>query len=273
MLDFRVMDAVRLRFTEHDRDDRALSLGVHGISRRAPGVLELVEGDAQSPVRLCVDRRGVWLNVDDAAAGVHVNGREVRRMAMLRVGDAIYVDGVELRLVSSRPVTLPPGFDEPAAAEDGPDLRVVLRGVGGRFHGRCFTLERPRLVGRHADADIRIDDPSFADRHARLELVGEQVVLRDLGSAEGSLVNGEPVRDALLEAGDQVVFDGHHRFVVEAPRRRPRRGGPEDTDEAVDAEDATLAPAGGRVSRLPWLLLAAVLIAGLLAALLLFGSG
>jgi len=268
------MDAVRLRFADQDRDDRPLSIGVHGIGRRAPGVVDLVEGDGQSAVRLCVDRRGVWLNVDDDAAGVHVNGREVRRMAMLRVGDAIYVDGAELRLVSSRPVQAPRGLDADPAADEVPNLRVVLRGVGGRFHGRCFTLEQPRLVGRHPEADIRIDDPSFADRHARLELVGEQVVLRDLGSAEGSLVNGEAVRDAVLESGDQIVFDGQHRFVVEAPRRRPR--GPEaGAPTEVSLPKAAPVAVRGRdhVSRLPWLLLAALGIAALLAALLLFGSG
>src|SRR5690606_32943806 len=168
---------------------------------------------------------------------------QVRRMAMLRVGDAIYVDGTELRLVSATPVQLPPDDVPPAAGDGMPDLRVVLRGVGGRYHGRCFTLERPRLVGRHSDADIRIDDPAFADRHARLELVGEQVVLRDLGSAEGSLVNGEAARDALLSAGDQVVFDGHHRFVVEAPQRRPRAAEAGLQGQAGPAPEAAPGPA------------------------------
>lgn len=268
------MDAVKLRFADQDRADLPLSIGVHGIGRRASGAVDLVQGDGQSPVRLCVDRRGVWLNVDEGAAGVHVNGRSVRRMAMLRVGDAIYVDGVELRLVSSVPVQALRDLAPEAPADEVPNLRVVLRGVGGRFHGRCFTLEHPRLVGRHPDADIRIDDPAFADRHARLELIGEQVVLRDLGSAEGSLVNGEAVRDAVLESGDQVVFDGHHRFVVEAPRRKSRA-----VPSVTTAELATQAPGIAqprdrtRVSRLPWLLLAALVIAALLAALLLFGSG
>src|SRR3546814_6524338 len=91
------------------------------------------------------------------------------------------------------------------------------------YHGRSFTLEQPRLVGRSSDADIRIDDPSFADRHARLDLLGDDIILRDLGSAEGTLVNGEPMRDALLRPGDQVVFDAHHRFVVEAPMRGDRQ--------------------------------------------------
>lgn len=263
------MESVRLRIASL-AEDRPLPAGVHGIVRPAPGRVEVVEGGA-SQLRLCVDRRGIWLNVDDGAPGVHVNGRQVRRMAMLRAGDAIYVDGVELRLVSDAPAQPPRPGDEPTAGGETPDLRVVLRGVGGRFHGRCFTLERPRLVGRHPDADIRIDDPAFADRHARLELAGEQVVLRDLGSAEGSLVNGEPVRDALLEAGDQVVFDAHHRFVVEAPRRRPRAPG---ADAAVQEAPLLQAATGARPAmRLPLLLLAALGIALLLAALLLFGAG
>lgn len=265
------MDPVRLRFAGQAVDDRPLAIGVHGLGRRG-GRLELVEGGGGEPVRLCVDRRGVWLNVDEGGPGVHVNGRQVRRMAMLRVGDAIYVDGTELRLVAATPVQLPPDDVSPAAGDGMPDLRVVLRGVGGRYHGRCFTLERPRLVGRHSDADIRIDDPAFADRHARLELVGEQVVLRDLGSAEGSLVNGEAARDALLSAGDQVVFDGHHRFVVEAPQRRPRAAEAGFQGQGGPAPEAAPGPAGP-VSRLPWLLLAALGIAALLAALLLFGSG
>jgi len=265
------MEPVRLRIAGQQRDERPLSVGVHGIGRTGTGSIEVVEGGGEFPLRLCVDRRGVWLNVEQGAAGVHVNGRQVQRMAMLRAGDAIYVDGVELRLLSAQPVQLPRATDEAGPPEEMPNLRVVLRGVGGRFHGRCFTLERPRLVGRHSDADIRIDDPAFADRHARLELVGEQVVLRDLGSAEGSLVNGEPVRDALLESGDQVVFDGHHRFVVEAPRRRPRTA----AEDAAAVADAPLPPASatGRTMRLPWLLLAAVGMATLLAALLLFGPG
>ncbi len=272
MLDCRAMESVRLRIADQPRDDRPLPVGVHGIARSGRAGIEVVDGGGDCPLRLCVDRRGVWLTVDPDACGVHVNGRRVRRMAMLRAGDAIYVDGVELRLVSAQPARLPGAGDEAGPPEETPNLRVVLRGVGGRFHGRCFTLERPRLVGRHPEADIRIDDPAFADRHARLELVGEQVVLRDLGSAEGSVVNGEAVRDALLEAGDQIVFDSHHRFVVEAPRRRPRPG-EETAAPEPDVSGGLAAGEHGQASRLPWLLLAAAGLAALLAALLLFGQG
>ncbi|MGH8031011.1 MAG: FHA domain-containing protein [Luteimonas sp.] len=274
------MGDLRLRFSHREHTELALGAGVHAIGRIGGDreTLGLLDSAAESAVvRFCVDRRGVWLRVTDGARGVHVNGREVRRIAMLRVGDAIYIDGVEMRLVSAHaPETPGIGLDVAAASDAAGDPRVVLRGVGGQYHGRSFTLERPRLIGRHADADIRIDEPAFADRHARLELFGEQIVLRDLGSTDGSVVNGENVRDALLQSGDQIVFDAHHRFVVEAPSRTPQRGDPAAVvvDAAIpDIDDDALPYAPhSPVRRLPWLLLAAALIAALLAALLLFGS-
>lgn len=275
MLDCRRMEVLKLRFVDRVRPELPLAPGVHGIGRIAGSDdgLQLLDESRDPTVRFCVDRRGVWLTVARGTRGVHVNGREVRRMAMLRVGDAIYVDGFEMRLVSATPPQAPDKALEDGAFDAAGDPRVVLRGVGGQYHGRSFTLERPRLVGRSGDADIRIDDPAFADHHARLELIGDDIVLRDLGSVDGSVVNGESVRDALLQTGDQIVFDAHHRFVVEAPTRsRPAREA-DDPAAGVATADSLASMPDRSAHRLPWLLLVALIIAGLLAALLLFGSG
>ena len=277
MLDCRGMETLKLRLADDDRSELTLGIGVHAVGPidGRDGRLGLIEDAQAARVRFCVDRRGVWLTVADGARGVHVNGREVQRMAMLRVGDAVYVDGVEMRVVGSEPPELPGAALNEAASDATGDPHVVLRGVGGQYHGRSFTLEHPRLVGRSSEADIRIDDPTFADRHARLDLVGDRIILRDLGSAEGTLVNGEPMRDALLRPGDQVVFDAHHRFVVEAPMRgRSAREDMQESQVDIDAGQGQALPAQPASPwRLPWLLLAALVIAGLLALLLLFGSG
>lgn len=246
-----------------------LGPGMHAIGHD-DGTIGVVDEQQPALVRFCVDRRGIWLTVDESAHGVHVNGRPVRRMAMLRVGDCIYVDGIELVLVAGTPAPAVPAKLGNAPVDIISDPRIVLRGVGGRYHGRSFTLERPRLVGRSVDADIRIDDSTFADRHARIDLQGDAIVLRDLGSASGSVVNGATVRDAVLKPGDQVVFDAHHRFVIEAPARTTQHDLPpalEDSEE--NRGDAHAIVESTR--RLPWLLLAALLIAGALSALLLFG--
>jgi len=264
------VEQISLRFADAGASSGIpLGAGVHGVGRDGSGALALVDDARHALVQFCVDRRGVWMTVEDKAHGVHVNGRPVRRMAMLRVGDAIYVDGVEIVLTGRPAAELPPKLGNvPVDAVSDP--RIVLRGVGGRYHGRSFTLERPRLVGSATDADIRIDDAGFAERHARIDLSGETILLRDLGSAEGSLVNGAPVRDAVLRPGDQIVFDAHHRFVVEAPAIAMDR---DDVPPARADEDeyADTRPTLHSTRRLPWLLLAALLIAAALSALLLFG--
>ncbi len=196
---------------------------------------------------------------------------------MLRCGDAIYVDGFEMLLASGKvAVAIPASYDHAAVVADALDQagirnvdpRVILRGVGGRYHGRSFTLEQSRLVGSCPESDVRIDDAAFAERHARIELYAESVVLRDLGSANGSLVNGERVRDAVLHPGDQVVFNGQHRFVIEAPAHMVTRAEPSLLEIPL-AGDPNLT---STARRLPWLLLAALLIAAALSGLLLFGA-
>ena len=268
MLDSPRVDALKLRFDDNGTE-LALGPGMHGIGRGGDDAIGLVI-DPQSPLlRFCVDRRGVWLAVADGVRGIHVNGRPVRRMAMLRPGDAIHVDGSELTLMRAGHPAANAAL--PTVADVPGDLRLVLRGVGGHYHGRSITLERPRLVGRAAEADIRIDSPSFPEHHARLEHDAGRVLLRDLDSGEGSAVNGRAVRDAVLLPGDQVVFDAQHRFVVEAPARQLQ------TEQAPEIDLASTHLGTGRgqrsARRLPWLLLAALLIAGALSLLLLFGVG
>ena len=262
------MEGLKLRFPEHHHPEMPLGTGVHAIGRIGDTVGLVSDLDAPS-IHLFVDRRGVWMTVADGTRGVHVNGRPVQRMAMLRLGDAVYLDGVEMLLVSSREVESLPDELRHVPGEFRGDCRVVVRGVGGRHHGRSFTLEAPRLIGRSDEADIRIEDPGFAERHARIEMIGTQVVLRDLGSGDGSIVNGDAVRDALLSPGDQIVFDVHHRFVIEAPASSTSLL----TRIVEDDDGSEMLPARrGRERRLPWLLLVAALLATAIAALLLLGG-
>ena len=160
----------------------------------------------------------------------------------------------------------------PPAAQRDPigNLRLVLRGVGGAHHGRSISLETPRRIGRAADADIRIEGPGIAERHALLDAVNGQAVLREAGA--DVLVNGQRVRQAVLRAGDQIAFDVQHRFVLEGPppaTAAPAAGRPR---AAGDPDAAPEPPRRSWLQRMPWLLVAAILLAAALAALLLFGA-
>jgi len=265
---------LQVHFSNRQQPDQTLSPGVQRIVRHASGQVRLGDGSV-GPLLLaqfCTDQRGVWLQVASGVRGIHVNGRPVRRMALLRAGDSVYADGTEM-LLRGECEQLAQAPELPV--EPGEDMRVLLRGVGGRHHGRSFTLDKPRIIGGDAGSDITIDDPAFASQHARLERHGERVLLRDLGSAEGSVVNGVPVRHCWLQAGDQVVLEGNHRFVLEVPL------GPANAAQAFPEldEPAATAPAETaemvrprRPRRWPWLLLSALLLGAAISALLMFGA-
>lgn len=243
---------------------------MHAIGHAADGRPCLVEHPDDALVQFCIDRRGAWLQLRDSAPGLHVNGRPVRRMAMLRAGDCVHIDGIELTLIGTDPRPMPTTVPDLQASES----RIVLRGVGGLHHGRCFNLDRSREIGRSLECDIRINEPAFAERHARLEPHQDGVLLRDLGSAAGTVVNGHPVRDALLRPGDQLVFGVQHRFVLESPlsgTAREMPALPSAEAESEQAHEPGQSPMASSMRRLPWLLLAAVLLAGALTLLLMYG--
>ena len=80
---------------------------------------------------------------------------------------------------------------------------VVERGpnVGSRF-----SLERPSTtVGRDPDSDVFLDDVTVSRRHAVVERpVRDMHLVRDVGSLNGTYVNGARVDEAILEHGDVV---------------------------------------------------------------------
>ncbi|MCD9086922.1 FHA domain-containing protein [Stenotrophomonas sp. SY1] len=267
------MRNLQVHFSNRQQPDQSLTAGVQRIVRHASGQVRLGDGSV-GPLLLaqfCMDQRGVWLQVANGVRGIHVNGRPVRRMALLRAGDSVYADGAEMLLRGDcEHVAQPP---QPPA-EAGDDQRVLLRGVGGRHHGRCYTLDKARSIGSDAANDIVIDDPTFAGRHASFERHGEKVLLRDQGSTEGTVVNGVATRHCWLQAGDQVVFEGNHRFVLEMPLGQGVAAQAVVADEPGMADEPAGAPAATQVPprRWPWLLLSALLLGGAISVLLLFGA-
>lgn len=258
------MNDLRLRFCDGSQPDLPLDTGVHALGRTPTG-LGPVADPAPSLLRVCNDRRGIWLSVTEGMRGVHVNGRPVQQVAMLRAGDSIHVDGSELLLYAMPDGTTPP---PPASMRDpAGNLRLALRGVGGPHHGRSLSLDRPRRIGSAADADLRIDGAGIAAVHAVIDAVNGQAMLRD--AAADVLVNGRAVRGAVLRSGDQILFAVPHRFVLEGP---PVSYAAPPAQAQRDADAPPPPPHRGWVQRVPWLLVTAVLLAAALSALLVFGA-
>lgn len=75
--------------------------------------------------------------------------------------------------------------------------------VSGTAHE---LVEELITIGRSPDNTIVIGDPSVSSRHAQLQLVGETYRLKDLGSTNGTRVNGIPTTDTALRFDDRIRF-------------------------------------------------------------------
>jgi len=96
-------------------------------------------------------------------------------------------------------------------------MQVNLKVIAGPYQGRIFssTQHDSFLIGRSPDAHLYLpDDRFFSRNHCLLEINPPHSFLRDLGSTNGTFVNGQRVREAFLNNGDQVR-GGETTLVVE----------------------------------------------------------
>jgi pSer/pThr/pTyr-binding forkhead associated (FHA) protein len=84
--------------------------------------------------------------------------------------------------------------------------------------GLSYALDRPAIVlGREEGCDVVIGDPYTSRRHAEIRREGDRLVLRDLGSRNGTFVNGMRIQAPhSLTPGDRITIGGWTlRFVTE----------------------------------------------------------
>ena len=95
--------------------------------------------------------------------------------------------------------------------------------------GRHYPLTRSRtVVGRGSDADITVDDPGTSRRHVMITWDGRRAQVEDLGSTNGSKLDGEPVKKAILEP-ESVVTIGRTRMIFRVlPQAAPSAARPVD---------------------------------------------
>ena len=91
--------------------------------------------------------------------------------------------------------------------------------VSGPGAGAGFTIDRERvIVGRGPGVDRAFDDPAMSRQHAAIEFSGSGFRLRDLGSTNGTLLNGTAVQSVELRHGDRFEIGGR-RFLLAIEER------------------------------------------------------
>ena len=111
------------------------------------------------------------------------------------------VEGGEVRQPAS-------DLPRPAGGQFPGHPRLVVSTNDGRgAPDRTYELQTPvTLLGRGTDCDLRLVDPGVSRHHVEMRVEDGQVVLVDLGSTNGTFVNGQPVRRVVLTDGIHVTL-------------------------------------------------------------------
>jgi uncharacterized protein DUF4388/FHA domain-containing protein len=98
---------------------------------------------------------------------------------------------------------------KPTAPVTRPGARsYVLRFISGKYQGGEFPIvpDRQIVVGRSSDLDMVLVEDMVSRKHARITMQADQIWIEDLGSTNGTFVNGEKIKRTHLKEGDRVLI-------------------------------------------------------------------
>jgi pSer/pThr/pTyr-binding forkhead associated (FHA) protein len=178
---------------------------------RAPGLAVVVRagGVSRQHARITWDGAAYWVEDLQSRYGTYVNGLAVprhgkerlRHLDVVRLGRRVQlivlVPAAPVRVVKRRCV-----------------VRATLQPLVGDTAPHELTAGAATL-GRDAINQVVVGAPAVSRTHARIHRTAEHVTVQDLGSANGTLVNGARVVAALLEDGDRLCLGGVVKYRVE----------------------------------------------------------
>jgi hypothetical protein len=181
-----------------------IDLSPYDHSRLAPYAAALAQELAQSQAEFIGEQ--AWTVYGDVI--VEIERGDGLDTGMFRVTAEVYTGG-DVAPVQQPAYDAPPqyapydqGGYPPQAPVSGAGARNV-RLVSG--DGRTYPLQMgSTVIGRGDQANLRLPDVGISRRHARLDYDGAQVVLTDLGSTNGTMVNGQRVSAVALNPGDMI---------------------------------------------------------------------
>src|SRR5690554_1743866 len=138
----------------------------------------------------------IFINEKMVPAGSKLSLKHADRF---RLGDVTY-EVINPKLVAA-------SYSDKSTSTKTEEPQWSIQAVGNWLDGQVFTLGNRTVIGRDNSCDITIPGSHLSRRHAEFLVAGHSLFLRDLGSANGSFVNGKRIEETSLKNGDLVKLD------------------------------------------------------------------
>jgi predicted Zn finger-like uncharacterized protein len=94
------------------------------------------------------------------------------------------------------------------------DKRFSLAAIQGPATGQIFQITKTRTTIGRSGCDVNLNDPEASRQHAVIEIFGERVILRDLGSTNGTYIEMERIEHAQLSNHTEFRIGSHTLMLI-----------------------------------------------------------
>ena len=140
---------------------------------------------------------------------IRVNNADVVGACTLVVDDEISIGAIELVVIDPKRESKvgTPETGNATQMRAIPTTGWALKANHTALANRVFPLKDTTVIGRSADCDISLAAAHLSRRHAQLQVIDGALFVKDLGSANGTFLNGKQVMEARVKRGDELRFD------------------------------------------------------------------
>lgn len=213
---------MKLFFPNGEHPQALLSPGANRIGNARDAQIVLALPDI-APAHCVIELQGDNATLNPSDGSVTVNGKPATAPTPIRAGDLLGFAAVQARVLAVEKAAALASAPRPGPVDDSGATRVrmavpklVLRGVSGAAFGKTYPISGSVVIGRQADCDISIPSEEISRRHAQLKPTPAGLAVEDLGSSNGTYINGKRVQQGLMKPGEELRLD-NIRFLLVAP--------------------------------------------------------
>lgn len=180
------------------------------IGRLASNDLMVDDPDvADVHLEVLVDHENLTLKNLVPDRPVKLNNELVTSFCTLKPEDIITLGAVELQVIDPKrePRSVIEENNNNTQLRPAKTTGWALKANHTALANRVFPLAENNTIGRSSDCDISLSAAHLSRRHAQLQVVDGLLFVKDLGSANGTFLNGKQVAEARVKRGDELRFD------------------------------------------------------------------